>query len=243
MRVAQALLIVSSLLGPASVADAQEHLDLFNGKNLDGWVVEGPKEDKQGRANWTVQEGTIICRGAGFGFLRYERQQFADFAVRVEYRFAPIVKNRRGNSGLGIRTVPFDPKHSLLSRASFASYEIQLTDDAGKKPDAHSTGSLYRYLAPKANPVKPAPAWNTIEVECVGPRIKVRVNGEAVLDADQTTLPDLDNKNKPGEAAKAPAPRDKPLRGYIALQSHSGQVEFRQVRIRELAAAGKVKKD
>jgi hypothetical protein len=73
-------------------------------------------------------------------------------------------------------------------------------------------------------------------VECVGPRIKVRVNGEVVIDADQTAIPDLDIKDKPGEAAKAPAPRDKPLRGYIALQSHTGQVEFRHVRIRDLGA-------
>jgi hypothetical protein len=234
MKVRHILLIAIGLIVTARGTYAAEDRDLFNGKDLDGWVVEGPKEDKQGNANWTVQDGTIVCRGAGFGFLRYDRQQFADFALRVEYRFAPPVKNRRGNSGLGIRTVPFDPKHSLLTRASFASFEIQLMDDAGKAPDAHSTGSLYRYLAPKANPVKAAPEWNTIEVECVGPRIKVRLNGEIVTDADQTTLPDLDVKDKPGEAAKAPAPRNKPLRGYIALQSHSGQVEFRQVRLRDL---------
>jgi hypothetical protein len=234
MIVAGTLLIAWGVLATAGVSRAEEFRDLFNGKDLDGWVVEGPKEDKQGHANWSVQEGRIVCRGAGFGFLRYERRQFADFVLRVEYRFAPPVKNRRGNSGLGIRTLPFDPKHSLLTRASFASYEIQLMDDADKKPDVHSTGSLYRYLAPRTNAVKAAPDWNAIEVECIGPRIKVRVNGEAVLDANQTTLADLDAKEKPGEAAKAPAPKDKPLRGWIALQSHTGQVEFRQVRIRDL---------
>jgi hypothetical protein len=223
------------LLALSAIGHAAEDRPLFNGKDLDGWVVEGPKEDKQGNANWRVEDGMIICRGKGFGFLRYDRQQFGDFALHVEYRFAPQSKtNPRGNSGLGIRTVPFDPKHSLLTRASFASYEIQLQDDAGRKPDAHSTGSLYRYLAPQANAVKPAPEWNSVDVECVGPRIKVRVNGEVVVDADQTKLADLAAKDKPGEAGQAPAPKDKPLRGYIALQSHTGQVEFRQVRIREL---------
>lgn len=239
MKTAGILLFSCSLLTLPGKVYAGEYRDLFNGKDLDGWVVEGPKEDKEGNANWSVRDKTIVCLGKGFGFLRYDRQQFGDFALRVEYRFAPPVKNRRGNSGLGIRTVPFDPKHSLLTRASFACYEIQLQDDAGKVPDKHSTGSLYRYLAPKANTVKPAPEWNTIEVECVGPRIKVHVNGDVVIDADQTSLPDLDAKDKPGEAAKAPAPRDKPLRGYVALQSHTGQVEFRQVRLRELGAAGK----
>lgn len=230
MVLAKALLIACGLVAGA----ADDYHDLFNGKDLTGWVVEGPKEDRQGNANWSVKDGIIVCRGAGFGFLRYERQQFADLVLRVEYRLAPPVKNRRGNSGLGIRTVPFDPKHSLLTRASFAAYEIQLMDDADKKPDAHSTGSLYRYLAPKTSAARPAPEWNSIEIECVGPRIKVRVNGQDVVDADQTMLADLDAKDKPGEAAKAPAPKDKPLRGYIALQSHTGQVEFRQVRVRDL---------
>jgi hypothetical protein len=229
------LIVACTLLALTGAAAAGDYRDLFNGKDLDGWVVEGPRQDKQGNVNWSIQDGIIVCRGGGFGFLRYERQQFGDFALSVEYRFAPPTKtNRRGNSGIGIRTVPFDPKQSLLTRASFACFEVQLQDDAGKEPDAHSTGSLYRYLAPKANPVKAAPEWNRIDIECVGPRIKVRINDEPVVDADQTKLPDLDAKDKPGAAAKAAPPRDKPLRGYVALQSHTGQVEFRKVRVREL---------
>jgi hypothetical protein len=219
-------------LAAVTAAPAAEYHDLFNGKDFDGWVIDGPKADKQGQPLWEVRDGLIVCSGKAFGFLRYDRHQLSDFALRVEYRFAPPAQpNRRGNSGLGIRTIPFDPKRSQLTRPSFAAYEIQLLDDAGKAPNVHSTGSLYRYAAPTANPVKPAPEWNTIEVECVGPRIKVTVNGRAVLDADQNTLADL--KDKP---AGAPAPKDKPLSGYVCLQSHNGQVEFRTVQVREIKA-------
>jgi hypothetical protein len=183
---------------------------------------------------WGVREGRIVCLGRGFGFLRYGRQKFGDFALRVEYRFLPPSKtNPRGNSGLGIRTIPFDPKQSSLTRPSYAAYEIQLLDDAGKPPSAHGSGSLYRYQAPTANPVKAAPAWNVVEVECVGPRIKVTMNGEKILDVDQNTVPDT--KNKP---AKAPAPKDKALSGYVSLQSHTGQVEFRKVQVREIKGDG-----
>jgi hypothetical protein len=211
-------------------ARAEDFQPLFKGKDLDGWFVEGPKVDKSGKGVWSVEDGRIVCEGRVYGFLRYERKQFADFIVRVEYRFTPAAKsNHQGNSGLGIRTVPYDPKASSLTRPSYAAYEIQLLDDAGKKPDAHGTGSLYRYLAPKANVVKPSPEWNIVEVECVGPRIRVRMNGQEILDADQRTLPDI--KGKP---AQAPAPKDKPLRGYLSLQSHSGSVEFRKVEVSEL---------
>ena len=105
---------------------------------------------------------------------------------------------------------------------------MQLLDDAGRPPSAHGTGSLYRYRGPTANPARPAPEWNTIEVTCTGPRITVRLNGRTILEADQSKLPDVDSR-----PAGAPTPKDKPRRGYVALQSHSGRVEFRQVRIRE----------
>jgi hypothetical protein len=219
-----------------SKVHAEEFRPLFNGKDLDGWVAEGPKVDKNGKIVWSVEEKLLVCQGTVFGFLRYERQQFNDFVLRVEYRFGAAPKpNQGGNSGIGIRTVPYDPKASRLTRPSYASYEIQLLDDAGKKPDVHSTGSLYRYQAPKTNVVKPAPEWNSVEVECIGPRIKIRMNGQEILDADQTTLADV--KTKP---ANAPAPKDKPLQGFLSLQSHSGKIEFRKVEVRELGK-GKAK--
>ncbi len=203
--------------------------DLFDGKSLEGWVVEGPAKDKEGQAMWSVEDGRIVCLGEGFGFLRYDRQEFGDFTLRVEYRFEPASKGKpKGNSGIGIRTGPFDPKRSRETRPSYACFEVQLLDDAGQPASDHGTGSLYRYKSPSANPSKPAPDWNTIEITCKGPRITVRINGETVLEANQADLADL--KNKP---AGIPAPENKPIRGYVALQSHSGQVEFRKVQIRE----------
>jgi hypothetical protein len=216
--------------------------DLFNGKDLDGWTVEGPAKLKDGPAIWTVtSEGYLRATagkdefgGGGFGFLRFNRQQFGDFALRVEYRFVPAGNGvEAGNSGVGIRTVPFDRAQSRTTRPSYAAYEIQLLDDAGKPANKNSTGSLYRYVAPKSNPVKAAPEWNTLEVECVGSRLRIMVNGELVIDADQNNIEDLPAKNKP---KGIPAPKEKPLIGYLALQSHSGTVEFRKVQVREPSA-------
>ena len=85
--------------------------DLFDGKSLDGWVVDGPAKGKTGRMMWSVEDGRIVCLGEGFGFLRYDRRQFSDFTVRVEYRFSPRQgANSQGNSGIGIRTGRFDPE-------------------------------------------------------------------------------------------------------------------------------------
>jgi hypothetical protein len=202
-------------------ADDKDSTSLFNGKDLDGWVAEGAKDYKDGdekKPVWTVnKDGYLECAGKGYGFLRYDKKKYADFVFHVEYRMAP-----KCNSGLGVRTVPYDPTKSMATRPSIACYEIQLLDDAGKEPNKYSSGSLYRYVAPSENAVKPAPEWNTIDVECVGPRIKVTINDKKVIDVDQSTIEELQKK---------------PLEGYVCLQNHNGKIEFRNVKIREVKAA------
>jgi hypothetical protein len=196
-------------------------VELFNGKDLSGWVAEGVVEykdaDGQPRPVWSVRDGLLCCDGKGFGFLRYDRRQFADFVFHVEFRMAP-----RCNSGIGIRTGVFDPKKSRATRPSFAAYEIQLSDDAGKPPSKHSTGSLYRYVAPRVNPIRPAGEWNALDIECVGPRIRIAMNGQELTDVDQTAVAEI---------------KAKPLKGYVCLQNHGGTIAFRNLRIEEKKAA------
>jgi len=212
MRIA----VLAALLLVPSVNAEDGWIEMFNGKDFTGWVIDGPSEYKaDGKIMllWSVEEGMIRTAGKGFGFLRYDRK-FDDFVYRIDYRLA-----KGGNSGLGIRTGVFDPKRSTASRPSYFSYEVQLLDDADAKPDKHTTCSLYRYVAPTATAHKAAPEWNTVEVECKGPRIKITMNGKDVLNVDQTTIPEI---------------KDKPLSGYVCVQAHSKQVEFRNLRIKEL---------
>lgn len=210
-------LIVSATSFAADKSDGW--IEMFNGKDFSGWVIDGPKEFKDKNDGnkmkplWSVEDKMIRTTGNGFGFLRYDKE-FSDFVFHVEYR---MVKG--GNSGIGVRTRVFDPKMSTATRPSFFSYEIQLQDDSDKPADKHSTGSLYRYVAPTAVAHKPAGEWNIVEVECVGPRIKVTMNGKEVLNVDQSTIEEIKNK---------------PLSGYVCIQSHSKQVEFRNLKIKEI---------
>ena len=205
------------LLALLAGARAEDGLSLFDGKTLDGWVAEGASTyTRNGKTVpvWTVADGTILCTGKGFGFLRYDRKEFADFTFHVEFKMAP-----KCNSGLGVRTRSFDPKQSRATRPSYYSYEIQLIDDPSKPLDVHSSGSLYRYVAPSEKALKPAGEWNTIEVTCVGPKLKVVLNGKTVVDVDQSTIEAIKNK---------------PTKGYVCLQNHGGTIAFREVRVREI---------
>lgn len=229
-------LIAAILILGMSVAadDKPSFRELFNGKDLDGWVVEGASKLPDGTPVWRVEDGKIVCRAGknAYGFLRYARQSFRDFILRVEYRFLPPTPtNPRGNSGVGIRTLPYDPKRSDRTRPSYAAYEIQLLDDSTSRPSAYGTGSLYRYVAPVSNPARPAPEWNVLEITCRGTRIQVALNGQQIIDVDQREIPDIAGKPK-----GVPAPKDKPLEGYISLQSHTGTVEFRRVQVGEWPA-------
>ena len=213
-RLAAGLLLALSWSAVARAADG--FTEMFNGQNLDGWVVEGSakhKADGEQKPVWTVEEGQIVCaKNDGFGFLRYDKQEYADFLLHLEYRMS-----KNCNSGVGIRTVKFSGPAE--TRPSYAAYEVQLLEDAGKKPDEHSSFSLYRYVSAKENPSKPAGEWNTLEIQCVGPKIRITANDKLVLDVDQSS----------NDETKA-----KPLSGYLSLQNHGGRIEFRNVRVKDL---------
>jgi hypothetical protein len=204
------------LTAVARGADTPAFEEIFNGHDLNGWVVEGTsirKQDDKTLPVWIAVDGEIRCGGGGFGFLRLDRK-LCDFVLQAEFRPEP-----RANSGIGIRTVPY--RNVRQTRPSFASYEIQLQDDAGKPADEHSTGSLYRYVAPTENAIKPAGEWSTVEIRCTGPHIEITINGRKVQDVDQSKIAQI---------------KDKPLCGYICLQNHGSPCTFRNLKLQTVKA-------
>ena len=211
-----ALATLTAFAAPSRADDKASFEVVFNGRDLAGWVVEGTSIRKEGEENvpvWTVADGEIRCGGGGFGFLRLDRS-LCDFVFQAEIQLTP-----RANSGLGIRTVPY--RNVRQTRPSFAAYEIQLQDDGANPPDSHSSGSLYRYVAPTASAMRPPGDWNSVEVRCTGPRIEVIINGRQVQDVDQSKIVEI---------------KDKPLCGYVCLQNHGSPVAFRNLRLRTIKA-------
>ena len=217
------LLATLGAVGSARACDEREKgFDpIFNGENLDGWVVEGwapggpdayPERQERDQI-WHVKDGMLVCKGGTYGFLRYNKKKVADFILRLEYRLSPGC-----NSGVGFRAGPFRREDKLIA-PSRGGYEMQILADHGKKPSKHSSGSLYRYLAPSENATRPPGEWNQLEIECRGPRIRITLNGKLVQDVDQTEHESI---------------REKPLSGYISLQDHRCFIEYRNIRLKEL---------
>jgi hypothetical protein len=158
-----------------------------------------------------VGDDAIRCNGHGYGFLRWEHE-VGDFILTLDFKLKP-----GANSGVGIRHARYTGERE--SRPSFSGYEIQLLDDADQAPSTHSSGSLYRYLAPKVQAMKPAGRWNRLIVECRGPHIAVTLNDQVIHDLDQTSIQEIANNQ---------------LRGYISLQNHGSEVVFRNARLKGL---------
>lgn len=198
---------------PTTAAD-DGFIAMFNGQDFSGWVVEGANTSGKGdgaKPIWSVENGNIVASGKGYGFVRYD-VKVSDFVFEVEYRLS-----KSANSGVGIRTVPYTG--SVATRPSFAAYEIQILDDASKPANEYSSGSLYRYVPARVNATLPTGQWNKMHLECRGPKILITLNDKTIQDLDQTTIDKI---------------KDKPLSGYLCLQSHNNRVEFRNPRFKKL---------
>ena len=62
----------------ARVMSAPQFVDLFNGKNLKGWVNVNTAED-----TWRVKNGVLICSGHPIGVMRSEKP-YENFVLHVE---------------------------------------------------------------------------------------------------------------------------------------------------------------
>ena len=185
---------------------------LFNGIDLCGW-----KQYASDKKEWTVEDGLLVCRKGGGGWLGTDRN-FADFELRLEYRLRP-----GGNSGVYLRA----PEQGHISRVGM---EIQIIDDF--HPNYHHldfyqyTGSIYHVVAPTRRTSKPAGQWNSLTIRARGRQVTVTLNGSKIVDADleRCRLDPEVAKEHPGLTRST---------GRIGLQSHTDRVEFRNIRIKE----------
>ena len=201
---------------------------LFDGRTLDGW---------EGDARfWRVEDGAIVGESTAerpcerTTYLVWRGGECADFELTLAWRM------HGGNSGVQFRSRADAPEGVAGYQADLEAgpdwtgglYEqdgrgivtrrgerVVLDERGGKTVERFADGA--ELLARVA-----ADGWNELRVTAFGPRLTVEVNGELFSE----TI-DLD----PARSAR---------RGALALQLHQGapmRVEFRDVRLRELASA------
>ena len=189
-------------------------INLFNGNNLDGWVG-----DKQ---SYRAENGMIVIdptAGDGGGNL-YTEKEYSNFILRFEFQ---LTKN--ANNGLGIHA-------PLTGNVAYEGKELQIIDNKqekyGELKPWQYHGSVYGVIPAKTGFQKPVGEWNQQEVVVEGPKIKVILNGNVILDGDVLEASNngtIDGRDHPGL---------KKTTGHIGFLGHGDVVRFRNIRIKEL---------
>ncbi|MGO8678554.1 MAG: DUF1080 domain-containing protein [Limisphaerales bacterium] len=197
---------------------------LFDGQTTGGW--RSFKKQTFPAKGWAVEDGWLHCLGKGGGDIISEAE-FEEFDLSWEWKIG-----QAGNSGV---------KYFIIeTRPSAIGHEYQMLDDA-LEPDArrgdgkHVTASFYDVLKPMvALPLKPAGEINFSRILVQGNHVEHWLNGTKVLEyelgseAVKAAVAQSKFKNVAGFGTR--------IKGHILLQDHTGEVSFRNIKIRDLSA-------
>ena len=202
--------------------DAAAFRDLFNGKDLTGWVdVNTSKE------TWSVKDGLLVCSGHPIGVMRSEKQ-YENFILHVEW----MHMEAGGNSGVVVWSEGTPaPGKDLPKGMEVQMLELEWPNlHPGKdgKPNhpGYVSGELFGANGLTCIPDNPRGArsmswemrckgkgeWNTYDVVCVDGTIKHSINGKFVNGVRDSSV----------------------KKGYLCLESEGAEIHFRSIRILEL---------
>lgn len=223
-----ALLLLLPLAAPAD-SPPEGFRALFNGRDLSGWhglnphsVVKLQGDKKQDAlqkqraefgSHWRVENGELVNDGTGP--YATTDQAFGDIELRLEYKTVA-----KADSGIYLRG---NPQVQIWDRN-------QVFDPA--KPDRKphlGSGGLFNNTpnTPGRDPLvvadKPFGEWNQFRIVQAGARTWIWLNGQLVVDG--AVMENFWDRAQP-----------LPPRGPIMLQTHGGEIRWRNVWVRELGA-------
>ena len=229
---------VAGLVMPAGaeVKAPEGFVALFNGKDLLGWwgldtedpakwMALSPEKLAEKKAvslkniqeHWSVEGDELVNDGHGL-FLTTDKS-YGDFELLVDYKTVP-----KADSGIYLRAVP---QVQIWDSTEKAKFEIGADKGSGglwnNSPSAKGKDPLV--LADK-----PFGEWNSFRIIMVGEHVTVYLNGKLVV--DDARMENYFNR-------KGPLPK----KGPIQLQTHGGEIRWKNVFLREIGPeeAAKIK--
>ena len=226
-RILLPFLCAASLGTAAEPVPPEGFRAIFNGKDLSGWYglnphtaakLEGEKKAanlKQQREefadHWLVENGELV--NVGTGPYATTEEEFGDIEFWIEYKTVA-----KADSGIYLRGTP----------------QIQIWDttvEGGKTGEPRfaekGSGGLFNNTKgapgqlPLVNADKPFGEWNSFRIRQIGDKTWVWLNDQLVVD---------------GHVMENYWDREKPLptKGPIMLQTHGGEIRWRNLFVREI---------
>jgi hypothetical protein len=203
---------------------------LFNGRDLSGWrggdtfdhrkllamseadrTAQIAKWTESMKQHWRAENGELI--NDGHGAYATTEKDYGDFELHLEYRTVP-----KADSGIYLRGVP----------------QVQIWDSTEKEKSSigadKGSGGLWNNSPGAAgkDPLvladKPFGEWNRFRIVMVGSRVSVWLNEKLVV--DHAIMENYYDRRTPV-----------PARGPIQLQTHGGEIRWRNVFLREIPPA------
>lgn len=223
-RLAAAVLLLAAAVAVLGAAQprADGFVDLFNGKDLTGWINVNTAED-----TWKVRDGLLICSGHPIGVMRTARQ-YENFMLHIEWRHM----EPGGNSGVfAWSSARPDPESRLPNGIEIQMLELEWPNlnrrNGVTPPIAYVHGELFGVGGVTVTPDNPRGErsmsienrckgkgeWNTYDVVAIDGVMKLAVNGKFVNGISHATR----------------------KKGYLCLESEGAEIHFRNIRILELA--------
>lgn len=226
---------------------------LFNGKNLDGWLIKisgYPMGDNFGNT-FRVKDGVLQVRYDQYDSFRnrfgalYYHKELTNYRLKVEYRFvgettpgAPTWGFRDG----GIQYHGQDPRTMELAQQFPVCLEYNLHGGNGKadrpvgeictpgtKVEINGLRNASFCTPASVKRTFHGDQWVTAEIEVRDGKISHYVNGEQIL---QFANPRYDSAHAVGKTFIKNG-NDQVRSGFISLQSNSHPMEFRKIELLE----------
>ncbi len=240
----------------AQTADEKEWIQLFNGKNLDGWTpkIAGYEVGENFGDTFRVKDGVMQTGYEAygpfkqrFGHIFYEKP-FSYYIIAVEYRF--VGEQAQDGPGWALRNsgimLHSPPPESMPKDQDFPiSIEVQLLGGTGEGERTTSnlctpgTNTVFngklekRHCVQSSSKTYHGEQWVRAEVMVLGSSvIRHILEGEVVLEYE---MPQMGGGNVSGHDPKYKKDGELLDGGYISLQSESHPVEFRKVELLNLS--------
>ena len=145
---------------------------IFNGKNLDGWIVHGSEK-------WYVDEGELICESGPnekYGYLSTAKF-YNDFILTLDFK-----QESNGNSGVFFR--------SGIEGTKISGWQVEVAppkNNTGGIYESYGRGWLIKPDLRKDNVLKMG-KWNHMKIKVVGSSVITWLNGTKMVELEDKKI-------------------------------------------------------
>ena len=157
--------VLLNLIFILSINNISGQIELFNGKNLDGWKIHGTEL-------WYVEDGLLVCESGPdkeYGYLS-TNEFYDDFELTLEFK-----QEANGNSGVFIR--------STVDGTKVSGWQVEVAppgSNTGGVYESYGRGWLIKPDEEKDKALKMG-EWNNMRIRVKGDKIKSWLNGTPMI--------------------------------------------------------------